>query len=90
MKSAFELAMERMGDGLKQFSRDQKKKIADVESLYKSKIAEAKLNADDSIKKIAGNLEEIDRIRKELSEKISEFEKKCDKEKDKIRNEVSQ
>jgi hypothetical protein len=43
MKSSYELAMERMGDGDKPLNEEQKAKIAEIDSKYKAKIAERKI-----------------------------------------------
>ena len=43
MKSSYELAMERMGDGDKPLNDEQKAKIAEIDSKYKAKIAERKI-----------------------------------------------
>lgn len=44
MKSAYELAMERMGGGEdKPLTDEQKEKIAEIDSKYKAKIAERKI-----------------------------------------------
>ena len=42
MKSAYELAMERMGEDDVPLTEDQKRKISDIETKYKAKIAERK------------------------------------------------
>ena len=54
MKSAFELAMERLGGNIKQYSNEQKEQLADIGKLYDAKIAQAKFAAADRLKK-AGN-----------------------------------
>ena len=43
MKSAYELAMERMGGDDVPLTEDQKRKISDIETKYKAKIAERKI-----------------------------------------------
>ena len=44
MKSSYELAMERMGEGdNKPLTDEQKAKIAEIDSRYKAKIAERKI-----------------------------------------------
>lgn len=45
MKTAYELAMERMGGQLAQFTAEQKERLADVDRLYDSKVAALKLEA---------------------------------------------
>lgn len=42
MKSAFELALERTGGKLKEISEEKKQKLAEIDKIYQSKIAEAR------------------------------------------------
>ena len=44
MKSAYELAMERMGGSDQSLSDEQKKAISEIDVKYKAKIAEKKIN----------------------------------------------
>ena len=46
MKSAFELALERTGGKLKEISEEKKQKLAEIDKIYQSKIAEAQLSTD--------------------------------------------
>ncbi len=85
MKSSFELAMERLGGAAKRLSDEQKRQIAEIDSVYKAKIAELKLRSEEKIKK-SDNAEELEKVRKELSARISELEAKCEEEKEKARN----
>ena len=88
MKSAYELAMERMGGGEdKPLTDEQKGKIAEIDSKYKAKIAERKIFIEKSLNdaKALGNEEEIELIRRQLNEEVSDLETKAESEKDKIR-----
>ena len=88
MKSSYELAMERMGGGDdKPLSDEQKAKIADIDSKYKAKIAERKIFLEKNLSdaQAQGNADEIDLIRRQLNDEISELEAKSEAEKDKIR-----
>ncbi len=88
MKSAYELAMERMGgENDKPLSDEQKSKISDIDSKYKAKIAERKIFLEKNLSdaKSQGNDEEIELIRRQLNDEISELEAKSEVEKDKIR-----
>ena len=89
MKSSYELAMERMGGGDdKPLSDEQKAKIADIDSKYKAKIAERKIFLEKNLcdAQTQGNVEEIDLIRRQLTDEIAELEAKSETEKDKIRD----
>ncbi len=88
MKSAYELAMERMGgENDRPLSDEQKSKISEIDSKYKAKIAERKIFLEKNLSdaKSQGNDEEIELIRRQLNDEISELEAKSEAEKDKIR-----
>jgi len=88
MKSAYELAMERMGGGDDQPLTDkQKEKIAEIDSKYKAKIAERKIFLEKNLSdaQSQGNEEEIELIRRQLNDEIADLEAKSESEKDKVR-----
>ena len=89
MKSAYELAMERMGGGDDNpLTDEQKEQIAEIDTKYKAKIAERKIflekSVDDAVTK--GDQAEAEEARKILAQEISSLEDKAESEKDKIRN----
>ena len=90
MKSAYELAMERMGDDGKNkpLTDEQKKKIADVDTKYKAKIAERKIFLEKSLSDAIEqhNHEEADTISRQLADEIVSLEGKAEADKEKIRN----
>jgi|TARA_B110000495_G_C22539155_1_gene327147 hypothetical protein len=89
MKSAYELAMERMGgdDESKPLSKEQKVEIAEITSKYKAKIAERKIflekNLADSI--ASGEEAEADEIRQRIAYETSSLEEEVEKAKEKVR-----
>jgi hypothetical protein len=86
MKSAYELALERSGvQEVKKLTEEQKAKITEVDRVYKSKIAEANLAADSKIRKSAGNFEEINQIKDDLTVELASINSKMETEKEKIR-----
>ena len=89
MKSAYELAMERMGDDgeNKPLTDEQKEKIADIDSKYRAKIAERKIFLEKSLSEAIEqhNHEEADIIRRQLAEEIAGLEDKSEADKEKIR-----
>ena len=88
MKSAYELAMERLGGGDDNpLNDEQKRRISDIDARYKAKIAERKIFLEKNLSdaKSQGNDEEIELIRRQLNDEISELEAKSEAEKDKIR-----
>ena len=89
MKSAYELAMERMGGSDdKPLDDKQKEKIAQIENRYKAKIAERKIYLEKSVEDALakGDQAEAEEARKILAQEISSLEDKAESEKDKIRN----
>ncbi|MBT3635972.1 MAG: hypothetical protein HN531_03465 [Opitutae bacterium] len=89
MKSAYELAMERMGGGDdKPLTDEQKEQIAEIGSKYKAKIAERKIFLEKSVQDALaqGQQEEAEEARKILTREVSSLESKAEAEKDKIRN----
>jgi predicted S18 family serine protease len=89
MKSAYELAMERLEKSSPSLSltEDQKKEIAEVDSAYRAKIAEKELFLKDQIRKaqLAGKFEEAESLEKQLASEIRRLQEKCDATKEKLR-----
>jgi hypothetical protein len=84
MKSAYELAMERMekeSGPSRQLSEDEKAQTAEVEKVYDARIAELKLSFEG---KMELNPAEAEALRNEMIHEISRLEEKRDAEKDKI------
>ena len=89
MKSAYELAMERMGSGdNKPLTDEQKDKLAEIDSKYKAKVAERKIFLEKNLSdaESQGNADEIELIRRQLNDEIADLEAKSESEKDKVRN----
>ncbi len=89
MKSAYELAMERLeaqNPGL-QLNDDQKKRIAEIEAKCKADIAAKELLLQSEMAKetAGGASEEIARIQRQLADEIRRFEERRDREKDAVR-----
>ena len=89
MKSAYELAMERLEKGSPSISlsADQKKEIAEIDSVYRAKIAEKELFLKDQIRKArnAGNLEEVESLEKQLVSEVRRLREDCEAKKEKLR-----
>ena len=88
MKSAYELAMERMGGGDdKPLTDEQKEQIAAIDSKYKAKIAERKIFLEKSLSEAIEQHkhEEAEKIRNQLADEIARLEEKADNEKEKVR-----
>lgn len=85
MKSAFELAMERFGGPLKQFTDEQKAQLAEVDSCYESQIVQARFAAQARLEKASDDIEEKRKIQEELASEISSLEWRRDKKKEELR-----
>ena len=91
MKSAYELAMERLQKTSPSLSptEDQKKELAEVDSVYRAKIAEKELFLKNQILKEqgAGKLEEVESLEKQLGSEIQRLQEECEAKKEKLRAE---
>jgi F0F1-type ATP synthase epsilon subunit len=85
MKSAFELALERSGGALENIDNDKKKRITEIDTLYKSKLAEAKLSASERLKKATSH-EDAKQIEEDLAVEIASINSKMEQEKEAVRN----
>jgi len=89
MKSAYELAMERLAKSSPTLvlTKEQKTQLAEIDSTYKAKIAEKELFLRDEIRKAdgAGNFEEVEKFEKQLSSEIARLRQDCEAKKEKLR-----
>ena len=89
MKSAYELAMERLEKGAPtaKLTEAQKAEIAEIDSLSKAKIAEREVFLKDQIGKAlaAGKYEEAAELEQELTRDIKRLQQKCEEQKEKAR-----
>ncbi len=90
MKSAFELAMERFGGPLKQYSDEQKAQLAEVDSSYESQIVQARFAAQARLEKAEGDLEETRKIQEELADEIRSLEARRERKKEELRKSFGQ
>lgn len=89
MKSAYELAMERLEKASPSISltEDQKKEIAEVDSVYRAKIAEKEVFLRDQIRKAqnAGKFDEVESLEKQQAAEIRRLQEDCEAKKEKLR-----
>ena len=89
MKSAYELAMERLEKSSPSvaLTENQKKEIAEVDSMYRAKIAEKELFLKDQIRRAqaAGKFDEVESLEKQLSSEIRRLQEECEAKKEKLR-----
>jgi len=89
MKSAYEIAMERLekeSGPSKKLTEEQKSRIADVEKCFDAKAAELKLDFETRFA-AAASLEEFNTLKAEMASALRSVEEKRDREKDAIWNE---
>jgi hypothetical protein len=89
MKSAYELAMERLAkeQPIVTLTDDQKKQLAEVDSQFKAWTAEKELFLQGEIAKAqsAGKFEEIESLQKQLTSEIKRLREDCEAKKEKLR-----
>ena len=89
MKSAYELAMERLSKDQPSvaLSDQQKKQIAEVDSTYRAKIAEKELFLKDQILKmqVGGKIDEAQSLENQLVSEIRRLQEECEAKKEKLR-----
>ena len=89
MKSAYELAMERLEKKAPSvaLTDEQKQQIAEIDSTFKARIAEKELFLKDQLAKAqtAGNLEEAESLQKQLTIDIRRLREDADEKKEKLR-----
>ena len=89
MKSAYELAMERLQKDQPSLvlSNAQKKQIAEIESTYRAKIAEKEVFLKDQIRKAqsAEKFDEVEGLEKQLAVEIRRLQEDCEAKKEKLR-----
>jgi len=89
MKSAYELAMERLQKNAPSVSltEGQKRQLAEIDSTFKAKIAEREVFLQDQIRKAqrGGNLEEMVALQKQLTAEVARLQHDCESKKEKLR-----
>jgi hypothetical protein len=90
MKSAYELAMERLQKASPSLSLTdkQKEELAELDSKYQAKIAEKELFLKDQIRKAQteGKVDDIDSLQKQLASEVRWLQEECEAAKEKLRN----
>jgi hypothetical protein len=89
MKSAYELAMERLEKKAPSvaLTDEQKQQIAEIDSTFKARTAERELFLKEQISKAreAGNLEEADSLQKQLTIDLRRFQEEAETKKERLR-----
>ena len=89
MKSAYELAMERLNKSnpLPKLTAKQKEQLAELDSQFAAKIAELEIGLQDQIARAAasGNVEEQARLEQQLAAERTSLQAKLEEKKERIR-----
>ena len=89
MKSAYELAMERLEKTAPSvtLTEEQKAQMAEIDSTFKAKIAEKELFLQGKIRdaELSGNFEEVGKLEKQLATEIRRLHEDCEEKKAKVR-----
>ena len=92
MKSAYELAMERLNKAAPtvKLAEAQKRKIAELESICAAKIAgrEIALKSDMANASAAGDLEKIETLRQQWADERKKFQAELEEKKEAVRRTV--
>ena len=89
MKSAYQLAMERLEkqSPSQKLTDDQRSRIAEIDSLYKSKMAERELLIADQIRReqAAGKPSEVEKLQQQLASELRRLTEECESKKENVR-----
>jgi hypothetical protein len=89
MKSAYELAMERLEKSAPSVSltNEQKAQIAEIDSTFKARIAEKELFLQGKIREAgqSGNFEEVQNLEKQMAVELRRLHEDCEEKKQKLR-----
>jgi len=89
MKSSYELAMERLSkqSPTTKLTAEQKARLAELDSIYKAKIAERELFLDDRIAEAVakGDYEALTQLDKQRSSERRALTEECEEKKDLVR-----
>ena len=90
IKSAYELAMERLGkSSAPKLTDEQKKKLAELDRLYTAKIAQVELDLKPKIveAQAAGKFEDAEKLEETLRAEVQKLRAKLEANKDAVRQE---
>jgi hypothetical protein len=85
MKSAYELAMQRLGGTARQYTAEQKEQLADLDRLYDSKIVQAKFGAQARRSGASADAAKLKMIDEDLAVEIRSLEARRERKKEELR-----
>ena len=90
MKSAYELAMERLqkGSPTMTLTPEQKAELAEIDSSFNAKIAERRIFLTDQITKAAavGKFDDVESLEKQLIADVRRLQENCEQKKEGLRS----
>jgi hypothetical protein len=89
MKSAFELAMERLGGSCRQYTEEQKEQFNEIDRDFDARLAQIKLQAQSDRLKVADDAEKLKEFEERLAEDIRRLEMKREDKKESLRREFA-
>jgi len=94
MKTAYELAMERLNRAAPaiKLTAEQKKQLAELDAKYAAKIAEREIGLADEIRKAAaqGDAEKVETLQQQLIKERKSLQAELDGKKEQIRHPINQ
>lgn len=91
MKSAYELAMERLSrndpEAARPLTAEKKARLAEIDCVYKGKWAEREIFLKQQLESTLadGKFEEAEKVKKQLAEEKARIEEDCESEKNRVR-----
>lgn len=89
MKSSFEVAMERLGGSIRQYTAEQKEQFKEIDQEIDAQIAQVKLQAQAERLSLGGDAEKLKECAERLAEDIRRLEVKREEKKEALRREFS-
>jgi len=90
MKSAYELAMERLSKSSPavKLTAQQKKQLAELDSQYAAKVAEREITLNDEIRRLAqsGDVEKMEAVQQQLAHDRKSLQADLESKKEKVRD----
>jgi len=90
MKSAYELALERLNQAsgpAKTLTSEQKERLAEIDKKYDARAASIRLHIESKLS-AAASVEELDQVRAELASELQTVESQRQRDKDAVWNEA--
>jgi hypothetical protein len=90
MKTSYELAMERLNQATPaaKLTAEQKKRLAELDSLYTAKVAEREIALSAEIAKVAGDDEKAQPLREQLNTDRRKLQAELEERKERVRQDL--